>query len=202
RSCTLGRLSQWHADLWVEERALALAQRAVSLDDSLPVAHQTLAYVLLMRKQFEQAIAEAERALALEPGDADACVTLAEILSCAGRPQEAVGLVEKALRLDPHYPASYLFALGQAYYLTGRHEEAVTAFKRLLTRTPAPLRVPFFLAMVYSETGRTDEARAEIAACRRIDPAYSLERVRDRVPYRDHTLVERWMEALRQLQRE
>jgi len=202
RTCLIEWTFQWNEDPRVEERAFALAQRATALDDSLPVAHQTLAYVFLMRKQFEQAIAEAERALALEPSDADACVTLAEILSCTGRPQEAVGLVEKALRLDPHYPASFLFALGQAYYLTGRHEEAITAFKRLLTRNPDHPRAHFFLAMVYSEIGRTDEARAEIAASGNINPAYSLERVRDKIPYQDRTLVERWMTTLRQLQRE
>jgi len=188
---------QWSDDPQIPERAAALAQRAVALDDSLPVAHQTLAYVFLLQKQFAQAIAEAERAMVLEPNDADACVTLGEILSCAGRPQEAVGLVEKALRLDPHYPASYLFALGQAYYLTGRHEEAIAALKRLLTRNPNHPRAHFFLAMVYSEVGRKEEARTEIAAC---GPAYSLERVRDKIPYRDQALIERWMATLRELQ--
>ena len=188
---------QWSDDPQIPERAAALAQRAVALDDSLPVAHQTLAYVFLLQKQFAQAIAEAERAMGLEPNDADACVTLGEILSCAGRPQEAVGLVEKALRLDPHYPASYLFALGQAYYLTGRHEEAIAALKRLLTRNPNHPRAHFFLAMVYSEIGRKEEARTEIAAC---GPAYSLERVRDKIPYRDQALIERWMATLRELQ--
>jgi len=188
---------QWSDDPQIPERAAALAQRAVALDDSLPVAHQTLAYVFLLQKQFAQAIAEAERAMVLEPNDADACVTLGEILSCAGRPQEAVGLVEKALRLDPHYPASYLFALGQAYYLTGRHEEAIATLKRLLTRNPNHPRAHFFLAMVYSEVGRKEEARTEIAAC---GPAYSLERVRDKIPYRDQALIERWMATLRELQ--
>src|SRR5712692_1307237 len=197
RACMIEGTFQWSEDPQIAERAFALAQRAAALDDSLPVAHQTLAYVFLLQKQFAQAIAEAERAMVLEPNDADACVTLGEILSCAGRPQEAVGLVEKALRLDPHYPASYLFALGQAYYLTGRHEEAIAALKRLLTRNPDHPRAHFFLAMVYSEVGRKEEARTEIAAC---GPAYSLERVRDKIPYRDQALIERWMATLRELQ--
>jgi hypothetical protein len=55
--------------------------------------------------------------------------------------------------------------------------------------------------MVYSAIGRTDEARVEIAACGNLDPAYSLERVRDMIPYRDRALVERWMATLRELQR-
>src|SRR5262249_22308856 len=144
-------------------------------------------------------IVEAERAVALDANDADACITLGEILSCMGRAQEAVGLVEKAMRLDPHYPASYLYALGQAYYLTGRYEEAISAFKRLLTRSPDHLHGHFFLAIAYSEIGRTEEAREELSAGGDIDPSYSLERMKDRIPYRDPTIMERWANILRQL---
>jgi adenylate cyclase len=191
---------QWNEDPRSLERAFALAQQAVALDDSLVVAYQTRAYVFLVTKQFDQAIVAAERAVALDPNDADACNTRGEVLSCTGRPQEAVGLVEKAMRLDPHYPASYVFALGQAYYLTGRYEEAIGAFKRLLTRNPDHVHGRFFLAIAYSEIGRTEEARAEIAACGDIDPAYYLERAKDRIPYRDPTLMERWANILRKLQ--
>jgi adenylate cyclase len=161
----------WNEDPQSLERALALAQRAVVLDDSLP-AYQTLAYMFLLAKQFDQAIAAAERAVALDPNNADACSSLGEVLSCTGRAQEAVGLVEKAMRLDPHYPASYLFALGQAFYLTGRYEEAISAFKRLLTRNPHHAHGHFFLAITYSELGRTEEARGELSA--RGDPTLAI----------------------------
>jgi adenylate cyclase len=199
RTYVVDWMFQWNGDPQILDRAFTLAQRAAGLEDSLPVAHQTLAYVFLMRKQFDQAIVEAERAVALDSNDADACITLGEILSCTGRAQEAVGLVERAMRLDPHYPASYLYALGQAYYLTGRYEEAISAFKRLLTRSPDHLHGRFFLAIAYSEIGRTEEAREELSAGGDIDPSYSLERARDRIPYRDPTIIERWANILRQL---
>jgi adenylate cyclase len=190
---------QWDEDPQTLEHAFAQAQRAVALDDALPVAHQTLAYVFLLRKQFAQALSEAERAVALDPNDADAWNTLGEMLSCTGRPQEAIGLVEKAMRLNPHYPASYLFALGQAQHLAGRYEEAILAFRRLLTRNPDHLHGRFFLALAYNEVGRTEEARAALAACGPIDRTYSLERVKDRIPYSDPTLIERWIKVLREL---
>ena len=57
----------WSQDPQTLERALALAQQAVALDDSLPGAQTVLGFVYLWKKQYEQAIAEAERAIALDP---------------------------------------------------------------------------------------------------------------------------------------
>jgi adenylate cyclase len=193
-------LFQWSDDQHLMEHAADLARRAVALDEFLPVAHQTLAYVHLGERQHDQAIAAARRAVALDPNDADACVTLGEILSCAGQAEEGVPLVEKALRLDPHYPASYLFALGQAYYLAGRNDEAILAFQRLLTRNPEHQRGHFLLAMVYADAGREQEARVEMAACMAVNPTYSPKGIRGIVPYKDGDLVDHWMETARQLQ--
>lgn len=197
RAYVLEWLFRWTHDPQVLDHALALAQRAVALDDSLPVAHQTLGYVYLAKKHYDQAIVAGEKAVALDPNDADACFTLGEILSCTGRAEEALGLVEKAMRLDPHYPASYVFALGQAYYLTGRREEAVTALKRVLTRNPDHLSAHFFLAAIYSELGRQEEARKELAQCRQVNPQEPLEDIVRRIPIQDDAVLERWLNALR-----
>ena len=83
------------------ERAFELVQKAVALDDSLPLAHRVLGLVYVWKKQHEQAIAAAERAVALDPNDAEGYATAGEILNLAGRPEEAIGLVEKAMRLNP-----------------------------------------------------------------------------------------------------
>ena len=62
---------RWSADPQTLERALALAQQAVALDDSLPRAHSLLSYVYAQKQQYDQAIAEGERAIALDPNNAD-----------------------------------------------------------------------------------------------------------------------------------
>jgi len=190
---------QWSDDPTLPERAVALAQQAVALDPLLPGAHQTLAYVYLMRKQFDQAIAAAEEAVRLDPNDADACVTLGEILSCADRPAEALSYIEKALLLDPHYPPSFLFALGQAHYLLGHHEEALAAFKRVLTRNPMHLRTYFFVAIIHNEQGRKEEAREALRVAGKINPTFSFARMKAILPYKDPKLVEHWMQQLREL---
>jgi adenylate cyclase len=188
---------QWSQDSQALDQALALAQRAVAVDDSLAQAHATLGNVYVWKKQYDQAIAEAERAIALDSNFAEAYMGLGEILKFAGRPEEALGLIEKAMRLNPHYPATYLFCLGTHYRLMGRNEEAIAAFKRALTRNPDFLPVHINLAVVYSELGREEEARAEAAEVLRINPKYSLEVLRQITPFKDPAVLERMFAALR-----
>ncbi|MBI3301235.1 MAG: tetratricopeptide repeat protein, partial [Deltaproteobacteria bacterium] len=148
----LGELiNQWSQDPQLLEQAFAWAQKAVALDDSLPVAHMSLGEVYLFRRQHEQAIAEAQRAIALEPNNADGHTILADILTFAGRPEQTITLMEKAMRLNPRAPLIYLFVLGRAYRLTGRHEEAIATFRKSLTRNPNFLFTHFQLAGIYSE---------------------------------------------------
>ncbi len=188
---------QWNQDPQTQEKIFVLGQQAVALDDSQPTAHETLGLAYLGKKQHPQAIAEAEKAVALDPNYADAYVTLAEILSFAGRPQEAISLVEQAMRLNPRYPFSYLWALGHAYRLVGRLEEAIIALKRVVMRNPDQITAHLLLAVIYSELGREEEARAEVAEILRISPQYSLEVVRQRIPYKDPVSLERQVAALR-----
>src|SRR5262249_1479005 len=56
---------RWSADPQTLERAWALAQQALALDNSLPRAHSLLSNVYAQKHQYDQAIAEGERAIAL-----------------------------------------------------------------------------------------------------------------------------------------
>ncbi|MBI3303741.1 MAG: adenylate/guanylate cyclase domain-containing protein [Deltaproteobacteria bacterium] len=188
---------QWSPDPQTLERALETAQRAIALNDSLPWAHRVLSYAYLLKKQHAQASAEAERAVTLDPNDADGYWILADTLTFIGRPQEAIGLIEKAMRLNPRYPAIYLSSLGVAYRSMGRYEEAIDALKKTIIRTPNLLTAHTQLAATYSELGREAEARAEVAEVLRLNPHFSIEGLRQRVPYRDPAEVERYVDALR-----
>jgi adenylate cyclase len=178
-----------------------MEQQAIVLDDSLSLAHDVLGLVYLYRnKQYEQAIAEARRAIALSPNFYSPYAALAASLIFAGRPAEAIDGLEKAIRLNPRNPlylATYLTGLGAAYSLTGRVEEAITAFKRAVSLAPNFSPPHESLAGTYSALGREEEARAEAAEVLRINPKFSLEGLKRRLPFKDPAAVEPYLASLR-----
>jgi TolB-like protein/DNA-binding winged helix-turn-helix (wHTH) protein/Tfp pilus assembly protein PilF len=128
---------RWGPDPQNLDRAFDLIQRAIALDDTLPNAHTMLGPVYLQKKQFDQAVASIERSLAIDPNMADTYVWQAAILNTIGKSAEALRSVEIALRLNPRHPFWYFGAVGIAYRAMDRYEEAITAFKNLLTRNPS-----------------------------------------------------------------
>jgi adenylate cyclase len=142
-------LSRWSVDPQTLEQALALAQKAVALDDSLPFAHSLLGKVYAQQQQYDRAIAEGERAIALDPNNADSYAQHAEVLGYAGRPEEALRAAEQAMRLNPRYPPLYLLELGWAYRSTGRYTEAIAALKEASSRSPNDVATHLNLAISY-----------------------------------------------------
>jgi adenylate cyclase len=184
------------------EEAFKLAQKVISMDASDSGGHRLLGGVYIMMRQHEKAIAARERAVALNPNHAENHNTLGRTLYYAGRPHEAIPPLKKAMRLNPHYPPMYLASLANAYWHTGRYEEALALSKELLERSLKGEYNPVFahmhMAMNYIELGREAEARAHMQEILGIDPNWSLERYRKIIYYyKDPAVVERKVEALR-----
>jgi adenylate cyclase len=148
-SFTYWRDSFWSPDPQNRERALALAQQAVVLDDTLPLAHFFLGLAYQLKNQYEPAIAELKRVIALDPNSAGGYAGLGAVLNLAGRPAEAIEWVEKAIHLQPRYPFWYAFQLGAAYRLTGRYDEAIAAQQQAVLRNPQNETLYTELALSY-----------------------------------------------------
>jgi len=189
--------SFWTHDSQSLEQALALAQKALVLDNSLPYAHTLLGTIYLQQKQHEQAIAEGERAIALDPTCADCYVTLADILTFAGRPRRAIELVEVARYLDPSSAAYYAAVAGRAYYSIGQPDQAIPALRRALIRNPNFLLTHLNLVLAYSELGFTKAAKAELSKGQKLNPQLSLASLRERLPDKNPRTTERFLNALR-----
>ncbi len=189
--------SQWSNAPATLEQALALAQKAVALDDSLAQAHQMLGRVYSWKKQYEQAAAEGERAVALAPNSADSYANLGQILNFNGEPEKAMVLLEKAMRLNPHVPAIYFYNFGVSCYLSRQYEKAISALQAALARSLEFQPVHLVLAATYMEVGREQEAQAEVTEVLRLNPTFSLEVNRSRLPFKDPLTLERYLTALR-----
>jgi adenylate cyclase len=193
-------VNQWTQDPQTLDHALELGQKAIALDDSLPIAHEIVGTTYLWKRQYAQSIAELERSLALSPNWGSSYAVLGTALNSTGRAAEAIGVLEKALRLNPRSPihtANYLTALGGAYRLTGRYDEAIITLKKALGLFPNSLVAHLNLAVTYVARGRDAEAQAEVAEMVRINPKFSLAGVQQRLLYKDPAETERVLAALR-----
>jgi adenylate cyclase len=188
---------QWSRNPETLQRALELAQKAIAHDDSLAEPHSLLSQIYLWRKAHERAIAEAERAVVLAPNDADGYETLAEVQAWSGRADDAIRQIRRAMRLNPQYPFFYLWTLGHAYYLTGRNADAVATLEKVLERNPNFIAAHAILAVLYSEQGREQEARAHGATAARLSPQASMESLRQIVPYKNEKDLERFLTGMR-----
>jgi adenylate cyclase len=183
----------------VLEASVKTAERAVALDDSLPLAHARLGWAYFANQRHEEAIAAGRRAVALGPNDAESHAQLGNILNWSGKPEEAIALIKKAMRLNPHYPFYYLFYLGHSHYLLENREKSIELMKRVVTRAPNFLPVRRHLAVLYQEIGLEEEAKAQTAEVLRIFPGASIEDSRERCLYvQDPVLLGRFFDGLRE----
>ena len=107
------------------------------------------------------------------------------------------------MRLHPYYPAYYLQWVGGVYRMTGRYEDELTVYKHLLDRSRKSefpiVGAHLFLAEVYAELGREEEARTHAAEVLRISPKFLLEVVSKigTYGYKNPAHMERRLDALR-----
>jgi len=116
--------------------AMALARKAVELDNLLPSAHATLAWALMWHREIDEAITEIERAVQLDQNDADTLMWQSMILSSAGRGKEALEAIEKAMRINPHFQVGYIFSKATAHLSLGQYEKANFHYDKGIERYP------------------------------------------------------------------
>jgi adenylate cyclase len=178
------------------EKAIELARKAISLDDTYAQSHGLLSFLYSIKREHEKALAEGERAVALDPNGADVYAWYAMSLNFAGKPEEALPLFQKAIRLNPFGPTWYFFNLGNAFLFTDRPEEAASAYKKALQRSPDNLLAHVFLATAYSMMSREKEARAEAAEVLRINPKFSVDYFAKTLPFKDQKATNNLINAL------
>jgi len=144
-------------------RARAAATKALEIDESLAEAHNALAAVLKGQDwKFSEAEAEWRKAIELNPNYASAHQWYGEFLVSMGRNRDALAEMRRAQELDP---LSLIIngILGMTLSQNGLHEEALVQLKKTLEMDPNFPRTHIYLAEVYQNMGRFDEAADEFA---------------------------------------
>ena len=185
------------------KQAYLIAQKAETLDDSIPDVHALLAGIYLYKGEHEKAIARGERAISLGPNNAEVHALMAHILRFSGKFDQAIAMIKKALRLQPYYPTWYLTELAMCYYYVGRNEEAIEVAEnyRKLTqkRGEDEFLWPYYLMLTlnYVRLGKEREAREALGGLLKLFPGFTFEWDRQYSVYKDPEHLERQHEDLR-----
>jgi len=134
--------------------AAEYAQRAIALDPTEALAHDSLSQVLLYSGHHEEGMAEADLAVSLDPNSAFAHFCQGWARARRGRPRDAIEPIETAMRLSPFDPFMPLFlhALTRGYYWMGDYPAAVTTARHYAGPIAA-----------LGQTGQADEAQRIMA---------------------------------------
>ncbi len=179
------------------EKAIELAQKALAMDDSISSAHALLSALHSLKKEFKEAIAEGERAVALLPNGVIAQFWYAESLRYACRPEEAIPVDQKAIRLSPLGWSALFHCYAHDLRDAERFEEAVSAYKKAIQLSPNNIHAHYGLAATYILMGREKEAHAEAAEILRISPKFTLDFLAKALPYKDQSVIDNFINALR-----
>jgi adenylate cyclase len=179
------------------EKGIEMAQKALAMDDSIAIAHSFLGMFYSLRREYEKAIAEGERAVALDPGGATAHMFYAMSLFYVGRSEEAIPFFQKAIRLDPVESTGLYLNFGHALRVVGRFEEAISAYKNSLQREPNNIFAHTGKAATHIMMGQEEEARAEAEEVLRINPNFSLDALAKSLPFKNQSMIDNYIGALR-----
>jgi adenylate cyclase len=205
-SLACSHLSRTHviayANRWSDSRerslelAVALGQRAIELDATNPHAYFAVGAAHFWTKQLDKTLAAGRRCIAIDPNFAEGHGVVALAHTFMGKPREALEALEIVMRLDPHYRDIYLHFQALAYFHLEEYEKAADTLRRRLVRKPDSDISRALLASTYGHLGRLDESREEWARLLEVNPDYSLEDRRKRLPYTNPSDFEQILEGL------
>ncbi|AZO00710.1 hypothetical protein EJ066_28390 [Mesorhizobium sp. M9A.F.Ca.ET.002.03.1.2] len=146
-------------DAQTQQRALALARRAVELDPLDARNHMVVAWSTAMVQRFEQAELHFELAAELNPSDPKVIVSAALGLAFMGRMDLATKLTAHALELTPLFPDYQWSHLATTRFLAGDYLGTIEAAERSQN---VIIDTPGWKAAALGKLGRLEEREAAL----------------------------------------
>ena len=155
---------------------LALADKALALDEALPEAHASRGFALLLAHRPDEAVAEFERAIALDPSSFEAHYLYGRLCHGQGKIEKTAALFERAAEINPDDLNVPTF-LTHVYRSLGRDEarlrwarRTVEIAERQLALYPDDARPPCMGIEGLIELGETNRAREWISRALALEP--------------------------------
>jgi len=155
---------------------LALADKALSLDEALPEVHASRGFALLLAHRPDEAIAEFERAIALDPSSFEAHYLYGRLCHGQGKMEKTAALFERAAEINPDDLNVPTF-LTHVYRSLGRDEarrrwarRTVEIAERQLALYPDDARPPCMGIEGLIELGETNRAKEWISRALALEP--------------------------------
>ena len=158
------------------EQALAIAQKAISVDKTFGGSYTALGMALMNRRQYADAIIAAREAITRQPNDADAHVYLGLILGLDGQYTAAIDAINQAIRLNPlFFNGPYLNVRGQTQLLAEDYRAAIGTFVENIERN-GPVGPPALCwgAAAYAQVGDKQEAERLTARLKKRFPNFTM----------------------------
>jgi len=176
----------WYVDMSGSDaaldQALALAKRAVELDDGQETCLAALSWVYMHHQSYDLAELYYARALALNPNSPTVLANLGDLCVRLGESAKGMNYLREAKVVDPFFaPKWYWGSVGNAYFAAHQYDDAVVAF----ARSPSTrIWGPAYLAACYALTDDIDRSKHHAAEVLRLMPEFSISRFVPKELYR------------------
>ena len=188
------------------KRGIELVDKALEIDANNVMALNLRSEMYGNERQWDDALALLDKVIAISPSDSRVLAQLGKYKFLLGEFEKSIEHSEKGIRLDPFHSFWQLSYLARAYNWTGRYEEAINVFERMLNLCKKENcsvlvtgSVNSEMAMSYMGLGMEAEAHAHLNETLRLYPkSASLKVIRNywTKKFKDPSHAEKIIDAL------
>ncbi len=150
--------------------AQGFAEKAISTDPQLPLAHELLGEIALAGNHLDEAIAAFEQEKARNPLEGIVYDRLGDAYLRAARYDDAQRVLQEALLLEPNATGPYIL-LGKTMLKKSDPLGAATYLEHAGQMDPANYMTHSLLGQAYRAMGRTEDASREVETAQRLQTA-------------------------------